>query len=387
MTHASMSACDRLAARDFRTGPRRYSVGIENVEDLLADLEDARSPSSGVRCGSPSPAPAGAPPARGLPPVKPTVKVAKSRRCDGPACVEIVSTHSLRRARRPAQQAACQPRVVGQVHIRHRRHSPRCRLTGIRGFRHSPRSPAYRLRDRSRRPDRFVSQSAGAWHCRWHHRSGRRDCLRSSQERLRGQQSSCCVSSGGSPPGWLVGGRSPCSRSARDCDCGGSVRDPGPPTQPSTSMAREAGLLAEDGRSGGGGGRPVAVQSALGTRPARSHSSGTPLPVAIRTGSRRRDPSVVADPVEVAVAATARPAPPRRRAASTTELLGIVRLAEKRQPASWRSASRSHQSARVGSPHAWATRLGALASARSSSARYRSTRPTARLSLASVTLS
>ena len=39
MTHASMSAADRLAA-GISDGLVRYSVGIENVEDLIADLEE-----------------------------------------------------------------------------------------------------------------------------------------------------------------------------------------------------------------------------------------------------------------------------------------------------------------------------------------------------------
>jgi methionine-gamma-lyase len=40
MTHAGMSRPDRLAA-GITDGLVRYSVGIEDVEDLLADLEQA----------------------------------------------------------------------------------------------------------------------------------------------------------------------------------------------------------------------------------------------------------------------------------------------------------------------------------------------------------
>jgi Cys/Met metabolism PLP-dependent enzyme len=40
MTHASMSAADRRAA-GFSDGLVRYSVGIEDVEDLIADLRQA----------------------------------------------------------------------------------------------------------------------------------------------------------------------------------------------------------------------------------------------------------------------------------------------------------------------------------------------------------
>jgi len=40
MTHASMSPADRLAA-GFSDGLVRYSVGIEDVADLIADLEQA----------------------------------------------------------------------------------------------------------------------------------------------------------------------------------------------------------------------------------------------------------------------------------------------------------------------------------------------------------
>jgi methionine-gamma-lyase len=40
MTHASMAQADRLEA-GITDGLVRYSVGVENVEDLIADLEQA----------------------------------------------------------------------------------------------------------------------------------------------------------------------------------------------------------------------------------------------------------------------------------------------------------------------------------------------------------
>jgi methionine-gamma-lyase len=42
MTHAGMSAADRLAA-GITDGLVRYSVGIEDVGDLIADLDQALS--------------------------------------------------------------------------------------------------------------------------------------------------------------------------------------------------------------------------------------------------------------------------------------------------------------------------------------------------------
>jgi cystathionine beta-lyase/cystathionine gamma-synthase len=43
MTHAGMSRDDRMAA-GITDGLVRYSVGIEDVDDLIADLEQALEP-------------------------------------------------------------------------------------------------------------------------------------------------------------------------------------------------------------------------------------------------------------------------------------------------------------------------------------------------------